>query len=69
MQRKTVRSTALWWRGNRKTVAINWPKADEVYDFKDTHYNEREIEDFIDSVGRDLYEKLYPDFPFEKYVL
>ena len=44
-------------------------KADEVYDFKDTHYNEREIEDFIDSVGRDLYEKLYPDFPFEKYVL
>jgi hypothetical protein len=24
---------------------------------------------FIDSIGRDIYEKLYPDFPFEEYSI
>ena len=44
-------------------------RAIEVDKFKESNHTESEIEEFIDSVGRDLYEKLYPDFPFEEDVM
>ena len=43
-------------------------KCDELYKLKERVFRECEIEEFINNVGRELYEKLYKDFPFDKYV-
>lgn len=43
-------------------------KSDEFYEFKEKVFCERKIEEFINNAGRELYEKLYKDFPFDKYV-
>ena len=44
-------------------------KCDELYDLKERVFRECEIEEFINNVGRELYEKLYKDFPFEDYEM
>ena len=43
-------------------------KCDELYKLKESVFRECEIEEFINSTGRKLYEKLYKDFPFNDYV-
>ena len=44
-------------------------KCDELYELKERVFRECEIEEFINNVGRELYEKLYKDFPFEDYEM
>ena len=44
-------------------------KCNELYELKETVFRECDIDEFINSAGRELYEKLYKDFPFENYVI
>lgn len=44
-------------------------KCDELYELKESVFRECETEEFINNAGRELYEKLYKDFPFENYVI
>ena len=44
-------------------------KCDELYELKERVFRECEIEEFINNVSRELYEKLYKDFPFEDYEM
>lgn len=44
-------------------------KMDEYHKFIEEVHREIEIEQFINDTGRELYETLYKDFPFENYVM
>ena len=43
-------------------------KCDELYELKERVFRKSDIEEFINNTGRELYEKLYKDFPFNDYV-
>lgn len=43
-------------------------KCDELYELKERVFRKSDIEEFINSTGRELYKKLYKDFPFNDYV-
>ena len=44
-------------------------RCDELYELKERVFRKHEIDEFINNTGRELYEKLYKDFPFEDYII